>query len=140
MSDFTSLSNSQKLQEIINYFQENGEHDNSEDGNSFGEYVKFLKTLNVEQKTDKKDLSDEKKEKSSEFSKLSDKEQEDKIIEFLGTFNEPVKTLEIARKFYGEKGVRKDINSRLYSMEKKKLVVKTAKEDNTDPRWQIVNK
>lgn len=144
MSDFTSLSHSQKLQEIIQYFLENGEHDNSED-NVFGEYVKFLKTISVEQKekTDLSDLSDEKKDQKvekDEFSKLPDKKQEDKIIEFLKGYSEPVKTLEIARKFYGEKGVRKDINSRLYSMEKKNLIVKSSSSNGTDPRWSIVSK
>jgi len=60
------------------------------------------------------------------------------IIEFLRQRNEYVKTIEIARQFYGAGATRKSINPQLYELLKQKRVSKTAKDNGGDPRWKAV--
>ena len=120
---FKTLSPASKLGYIGDYLRDQ----NMED------FADFL-AISVELKQDKKT---ETKIADTSFASKPLDDQKAEVLAFLKTKTEPTKTIEISKKFYGEKATRKDMNSLLYKMQGLNLITKTANDNGTDPKWSV---
>lgn len=59
------------------------------------------------------------------------------VLDYLAGYNEPVRTIHIAREMFGPQSTRKDINPTLYKLEKMGQISKTANENGGDPKWSL---
>jgi hypothetical protein len=98
--------------------------------NSNPEYFDYLEAIL---------FPDDKEEKSegTDFKNLSSETQKKQVLEYFAVQNDYVKTLDIAKRFYGPKASRKDINSILYSLQKDGKIQKQCEENGTNPKWKI---
>lgn len=64
---------------------------------------------------------------------------EKRILDFLSSHSDAVRTIEIAKHIAGESGRRKTVNPTLYGMEKKGLIRKIAEENGANPKWILTD-
>lgn len=117
---FESLPDLEKKDMIIQFLQEQK-----------SEYANYLEQLFFPDLPEQKELIDG-------FANLSTDLQTSQILQYLKEKNEFVKTIDLAKHFYGPKATRKDINSLLYKMQASKLIIKECTENGGNPRWKLV--
>jgi hypothetical protein len=73
-----------------------------------------------------------------DFAALDSAAQLDRIVAFLRAKADYVKTLAVAKQFYGPAATCKLVNRQLYQLEKQKRVAKVAEENGANPRWGAI--
>jgi hypothetical protein len=126
-TNFKNLSDVDKKAKILAFLDE-AEPD-------YAEYLEAIfDSLDLAKNSDSKlNLRDN----SEDFKSASFDKQSELVLEFLKSKTDYMKTIDIAKNFYGPKGTSKDINPLLYKLQSKKQITKTCNENGTEPKWKV---